>query len=81
MIGQYTVTIPILKFACVTLHDCIQAKEGVEIRGCCFTHTAANEQHMSRVAADILKQEDIPAGNIPVAVWLYNIPEEPLPKV
>ena len=46
------------------------------------SHTLpANEQHMSRVAADILKQEDIPAGNIPVAVWLYNIPEEPLPKV
>ena len=58
-----------------------QAKEGIEIKGCCFKHTAATEQYMSEQVGEILEKHGIPVGNRPVAVWKYSIPDEPLPKV
>ena len=58
-----------------------QAKEGVEIMGCCFRHTAIREQYMSNVVGDVLREEGVPVGNLPMAVWSYSIPAEPLPKV
>ena len=36
---------------------------------------------MSEVVGAVLAREDIAVGNKPVAVWKYNIPGEPLPKV
>lgn len=60
----------------------LEAKEdGVEVRGCCFEHTALTEQYMSEVVGAVLAREDIAVGNKPVAVWKYNIPGEPLPKL
>jgi len=58
-----------------------QAKEGVEIKGCCFRHTAATEQYMSEFIDQLLNKHAIPVGNRPAAMWKYSIPEEPLPKV
>ena len=59
-----------------------QAKEdGVEVRGCCFQHTALAEQYMSEMVGAVLARENITVGNRPVAMWQYNIPGEPLPKV
>ena len=58
-----------------------QAKEGIEIKGCCFKHTAATEQYMSEHVGEILEKHGIPVGNQPVALWKYSIPDEPLPKV
>ena len=59
-----------------------QAVEGgYEVRGCCFKHTAANEQHMCDVIASALGSEGIVVGNKPLGVWQYSIPEEPVPQV
>ena len=58
-----------------------QAKEGIEIKGCCFKHTAATEQYMSEHVGEILEKHGIPVGNRPVALWKYSIPDELLPKV
>ena len=60
---------------------CSQAKEGVEIKGCCFRHTAATEQYMSECVDEILKKHAVRVGNRPAAMWKYSVPEEPLPKV
>ena len=53
----------------------------VEIRGCCFKHTALTEQHMSAVISDILSKVNVPVGNRPIGLWHYQFPSEPLPRI
>ena len=54
----------------------------VEIRGCCFKHTALTEQHMSTIVSDILSKFNIPVGNRPVGLWHYQqLLGEPLPRI
>ena len=54
----------------------------VEVRGCCFKHTALTEQHMSTVISDILSKFNIPVGNRPVGLWHYQqLLGEPLPRI
>ncbi len=59
----------------------LEAKDGVEIRGCCFKHTAVREQYMSDLVGEVLGGEGISVGNKPIAMWQYHIPTQPLPKV
>ena len=58
-----------------------QAKEGVEIKGCCFRHTAATEQYMSQLIGQLLSEHNIVIGNRPTAMWRYSIDGEPMPLV
>ena len=53
----------------------------MELKGCCFKHTAANEQYMCDHIASVLGSEGIATGNKPLAIWKYSIPEEPIPQV
>jgi hypothetical protein len=52
-----------------------------EVRGCCFKHTAHNEQHMCDVIASVLEKEGMVVGNRSLCVWHYSIPGEPVDVV
>jgi molybdopterin/thiamine biosynthesis adenylyltransferase len=57
----------------------IEGTEGKrsEVKGCCFKHTAHNEQVMCDVVTTALGAADlVPVGNKPLCVWSYSIPED-----
>lgn len=59
-----------------------QGTEGKwEVRGCCFKHTAHNEQHMCEVVASVLEKEEMCVGNRALCVWHYSIPGGPVDVV
>ena len=74
---------PSLSLSHTHTHTHNQTSEApVEIRGCCFKHTALTEQHMSTIVSDILSKFNIPVGNRPVGVWHYQqLLREPLPRI
>lgn len=53
----------------------------VQVRGCAFDHTAKRELMMAGLLNDALTPFNFTCGLIPAAVWTYNIPEAPFPKV
>ena len=53
----------------------------MEVKGCCFKHTAMTEQFMSDHVGKVIGVEGIVVGNRPRGMWKYSLPEEPLPKV
>ncbi|CAI8015944.1 hypothetical protein GBAR_LOCUS9845 [Geodia barretti] len=63
----------------------VQQMEGAEgkweVRGCCFKHTAHNEQHMCDVIASVLEKEGMVVGNRSLCLWRYSIPGEPVDVV
>ena len=63
-------------------HMFLKGAEGKwEVRGCCFKHTAHNEQHMCDVIASVLEKEGMVVGNRSLCLWHYSIPGEPVDVV
>ncbi|KAL5476146.1 hypothetical protein EMCRGX_G026057 [Ephydatia muelleri] len=61
----------------------VEGKEdgGVEVKGCCFKHTAVTEQFMSEHVGKVLAAQGMVVGNRPRGMWKYSLPQEPLPKI
>jgi hypothetical protein len=47
-------------------------KDGIELRGCQFRHTANREAYMSDKINEVLNKFGFQVGNKPVGVWLYS---------
>ena len=57
-------------------------QDGVEIRGCCFSHTVLIEQYTSDLIGKLLAKHGVLVGNLPLAMWQYDsIQEDALPEV
>ena len=55
-----------------TLRDMGFPKNGIELRGCQFRHTAIREIFMCDRINEALSKYGFKAANIPLGVWLYN---------